>query len=65
MMENHAQIQVNDDEMSIFQEYFNYVMDNEDLPYPTNHVEARDLEILCSNIVRFRIRCLKWMANCH
>jgi hypothetical protein len=42
-MENHAQIQVIDDEMNIFQEYFHYVMDNEALPYPSDHVEACDL----------------------
>ena len=42
MMENHAQIKVND-QMNLFQDYFHYVMDNEDLPHPTNHVEARDL----------------------
>ena len=42
-MENHAQIQVIDDEMNIFQEYFHYVMDNEALPCPSDHVEACDL----------------------
>jgi hypothetical protein len=41
-MENHAQIQVID-EMNIYQEYFYYVMDNEALPYPSDHVEAHDL----------------------
>jgi hypothetical protein len=29
--------------MNIFQDYFHYVMDSEALPYPSDHVEARDL----------------------
>ena len=32
-----------DDEMNIYQEYFHYVMGSEELPYPNNYVEARDL----------------------
>ena len=43
-MEVHTQIHDTDNEDTlIYQEYFHYVMDSEELPYPSNHTEAHDL----------------------
>ncbi len=42
-MKVHTQIQSIDNEMNIYQEYFHYVMENEELSYPSNYIEAHDL----------------------
>ena len=43
-IQNNAQVQlIEEEDQNILQDYFHYVMDNEDLQYPSNHAEACDL----------------------